>query len=183
MKLKLLDRVLLTLYTLVILMLSLGLLGFSIGLIPLDAALRWIRGLNFGLGFGLAAFAAAVVFLVVSLRLLLAGFMRGKPTSTLLKHTELGAIRVSVQTLDNLAQKAVRSFAEIKDVKSVVLPDADGVRIQLKITVMPDVHMPDLTQNLQQKVKEYTEGLSGIPVKEVQVYVDNLTSGQRSRVE
>lgn len=183
MKLKILDRVLLTLYTMVILMLSLGLLGLSVGLIPLEAALQWVQNMNVGLGLGLTAFAAAVIFLVVSLRLLIAGFMRGKPASTLLKHTELGAIRVSVQTLDNLAQKAVRSFAEIKDVRSMVLPEADGVRIQLNITVMPDVHMPALTQDLQQKVKQYTEELSGISVQEVQVYVDNLTSGQRSRVE
>jgi uncharacterized alkaline shock family protein YloU len=43
--------------------------------------------------------------------------------------------------------------------------------------------MPALTPDLQQKVKQYTEELSGISVQEVQVYVDNLTSGQRSRVE
>jgi hypothetical protein len=151
MKLKILDRVLLTLYTMVILMLSLGLLGLSVGLIPLEAALQWVQNMNVGLGLGLTAFAAAVIFMVVSLRLLIAGFMRGKPASTLLKHTELGAIRVSVQTLDNLAQKAVRSFAEIKDVRSMVLPEADAV-------MMLRVQRERMSGGFFPTAREYTVG-------------------------
>jgi uncharacterized alkaline shock family protein YloU len=106
-----------------------------------------------------------------------------KQLSTILAITELGVVRVSVATLDTLTQKAVHSFQEVKEVKSVVLPDADGAKIQLKITVLPDVAMPELTRSIQTKVKEYVESLSGINVKEVQVYIENLSIAKPVRVE
>ncbi len=183
MKMKLLDRILLTMYTFVILLLSVVLLGISLRLLSLEAVIDTISALRYGWPFALIAFSVALIFFVLSLRLLMANFLRDKPTSTLLKATELGTIRVSVNTLDTLAQKAVRVFNEVKDVKSLIVPEPDGVRIQLKVTIMPDVNMPELTQSLQQKVKEYVENVSGITVKEVRIYVDNLSTGQRNRVE
>ena len=43
--------------------------------------------------------------------------------------------------------------------------------------------MPELTRNIQQKVKEYIESLAGIAVKEVQVYIENLVVAKQARVD
>jgi molybdenum cofactor biosynthesis enzyme MoaA len=140
--------------------------------------------LNYGWPFYLITLGTALIMLGISFRLLLAGRTSKKPVSTILKTTDLGMIRVSVNTLDTLTQKAVRSFQDVKEVKSMILPEQDGgVRVQLKVTILPDVHMPELTQNIQIRVKEYVEELSGITVKEVQVYIDNLTIAKQNRVE
>ena len=69
----------------------------------------------------------------------------------------------------------------MKEIKSVVLSDPDGIRIQLKISILPDIVMPELSRNIQQKVKEYVESLSGIAVKEVQVYIENLLAIKQTR--
>ncbi len=92
-------------------------------------------------------------------------------------------IRVSVNTLDSIAQKTVRSFAEIKDVKTSVIPEMDGVRVRVVLFIMPEVNIPDLTMAVQAKVKEQIEDISGISAKEVQVYVENVPTAQRSKVE
>jgi uncharacterized alkaline shock family protein YloU len=102
---------------------------------------------------------------------------------TLIKNTELGMIRVSINTLDTLVQKAVRGFQEVKDVRSLVVPDPDGIRVRLNIQLMPDINIPEISQSVQNKVKEYVESTAGIIVKEVYIYIDNLTVLQRSRVE
>ena len=49
--------------------------------------------------------------------------------------------------------------------------------------IMPDVVIPDLTKKIQDEVKEYIETLSGIHVKEVQIFIDDLIQPQRHRVE
>jgi len=49
--------------------------------------------------------------------------------------------------------------------------------------LMPDVNIPEISQAIQKKVKEYVESTAGIIVKEVYVYIDNLAALQRSRVE
>jgi uncharacterized alkaline shock family protein YloU len=184
MKMKLSDRILLTLYVLVVMILSIGLLFIGLSIPPLYAVVNIVSRLQYGWPFALITLGIALIMLGISFRLLFAGRSRRKPASTILKTTDLGVIRVSVNTLDTLTQKAVRSFQEVKEVKSVILPEPDnGVKVQLKVTILPDVRMPELTQNIQAKVKEYVEELSGINVKEVQVYIDNLTIARQNRVE
>lgn len=120
---------------------------------------------------------------LASIRLLVAGYTGKKANSVVLMNSELGVIRVSVNTLDILTQKAVRSFQEVKDIKSLVLTESEGIRVKLKISILPDIIMPELSRNIQHKVKEYVESLSGITVNEVQVYIDNLTSVKQARVD
>ena len=178
MKMRIFDRILLTLLTLFNILLSLALLGIALDVLGIellsDATYGWPQ---------IILIAVAVVLFLTSIRLLVAGYSKKKPVSALLMNTELGIIRVSVSTLDTLTQKAVRSFQEIKDVKSVVLSDPEGIRVQLKISVLPDVVMPELSRNVQQKVKEYVESSSGITVKEVQVYIESLSVAKQARVD
>jgi len=184
MKMRMGDRILLSIYVLVVIALSLGLLCIAMNIIPLSDFKGLIAGLDYNGPFILVALSISLVLLAASVRLLTAGTSRKKPASAVLKTTDLGMIRVSVNTLDTLTQKAVQSFQEVRDVVSTVLPEADeGVRIKLKITIMPDVRMPELTQNIQEKVKKYVEEMSGIAVREVLVYIDNLTVARPNRVE
>ncbi len=180
---RLFDRVLLALYTFTIFVLALCLLGISIGLITLDDIVESINSVTYGFTFILVTAGTALIFIIVSLRLFIAGLVGRKPASSLLKETEIGSIRVSVNTLDALAQKAVRSFNEIKDVKTFILIEDAGIRVRLKVNIMPEVKMPELTQTIQAKVKEYIEEYSGILVKAVHIYVDNQLSTAKSRVE
>lgn len=186
MKMRLFDRVLLTLYTILIIFLSLGLLCIALNIIPLYSVVNLISRIQYGWPFALILLGISLAFILVSFRLLLAGFRSSerKPLSTILNITDLGIIRISINTLDTLTQKAVQKFQEVKESKSVILPAEDGsIRIQLKVTILPDVPMPDLSKNIQAKVKEYVEEMSGITVKEVQIYIDNLSTAKQNRVE
>jgi uncharacterized alkaline shock family protein YloU len=103
--------------------------------------------------------------------------------STLLKNSELGIISVSLNTINSLTQKSVKNHQGVKDVKSLIITDEDGVRISLKLLIMPDVIIPELTENIQRNVKQYIEQHSGIFVKEVRIFIDNIFSIGKSRVE
>ena len=92
-------------------------------------------------------------------------------------------IKISVNTLVALVQKSVKGFLEIKDVKSFVMPEDDGIRVRLNIQLMPDVNIPAVSTSVQNKVKEYVESTAGILVKEVYICIDNLAVMQRLRVE
>ncbi len=186
MKIRMLDRVLLVLYTILIIFLSLGLVCIALNIIPLYSVVNMISRIKYGWPFALILLGIALAMILVSFRLLLSGFRSSdrKPLSTILNTTELGIIRISINTLDTLTQKAVHKFQEVKEGKSVILPVEDGgIKIQLKITILPDVPMPELSQNIQSKVKEYVEEMSGITVKEVQIYIDNLSTAKQNRVE
>ncbi len=183
MKISLLNRVLLTLYTIVIIIVSLFLMAVAVGIIPFNQIVNTLTNIDYGWDVAVVLAIVSLVFLLISLKLLFSGTERNKVTGTLLKHTDLGMIKVSINTLDTLTQKAVRNFQEVKDVKSLVVPEIDGIKVRLIILLMPDVNIPTITQSVQSKVKEYIESTAGILVKEVEIYVDNLAALQRSRVE
>jgi len=158
-------------------------LAAGLGFITAESIQDYILNINWDWQIMLISSIVAILFLIVSVKLLFSGVRKPMPQSALLKNTELGKIRVSHATLDTLTQKAVRSFNEVKDVKSVIIPDMENIKIQIKLLVMPDVNLPELTISIQKKVKDYVETLSGIVVNEVQIYVDNLATVQKARVE
>lgn len=179
MKMSIADRLLLTVYTLIIVLVSIAILGLFVAIginaVPLADVDAFLQSIELNWQFFLIGTLVSLFFLVVSIKLLFAGRKSKAPSSSLLKHTELGVIRISVETLETMGQKAVRGFEEVKDVRINTITEDDGVRIQLKVSIMPDVILPDLSVSLQKEVKEYIESHSGIVVKEVLVYVDNLT--------
>ncbi|MFO7294507.1 MAG: alkaline shock response membrane anchor protein AmaP [Clostridia bacterium] len=183
MKINWADRILLVVYTLLIAIVSLALMAIAVGIIPFAGVVEYINGIQYNWGFAVAVFLVSLAFLLASLRLLFLRQRRTNFAGTLIKNTELGMIRVSISTLDTLVQKAVRGFSEVKDVKSLVVAEPDGIRIRLSMQLMPDVNIPEISQAIQKKVKEYVEATAGILVKEVYVYIDNLAALQRSRVE
>lgn len=180
---KIFDRVLLTIYTLIILAVSIGILFFSFGYITIEDAVQYLKGIEYGIEFIAITAVIALLFLVVSLKLLFSGASKPKTRSALVKFTQLGVIRASLTTLESFTLKSARSFSEIKDVKCSILVESEGIRIVLTVMLMPDVKIPELTQKLQEEVKRYVESYSGIIVKEVQIYIDNLFTPPVSRVE
>jgi len=182
MKMRVFDRILLTLYILFIIFLSFILIGVALNIIDYSVLLSKLASGIHGWDAFTIGFIAVILFLA-SIRLLIASYSRKKTISALLMNTELGVIRVSINTLDTLTQKAVRSFQEVREVKSLVISDPDGIKVQLKVSILPDVAMPELSKNIQQKVKDYVESLSGIVVKEVQVYIENMVISKPARVD
>lgn len=171
----LLDRILLALNTIITLVLSLILFCVSIALFPLHEISNFILNLEYNMQFVVITLVVSLLFLLISLKLLFSGLSRNRPRSALIKNTELGLIHVSLNTLDTLTQKAVRDFSEVKDVKStIILFQAGGIKVNLQLMIMPEVAIPELTQSVQRKVKDYIESLSGIIVNEVEINVVNL---------
>lgn len=124
-----------------------------------------------------------VLLLVISFKYLFLSIVPPKLQSTLLKNTEMGMIRVSINTLDQIVQKAARSFVDVKDVKTSLVPESDTIRVRVVLYLMPEVNIPTLTQAVQAKVKESIEDTSGIIVREVQVYVENASTPQRAKLD
>ncbi|MGI6537401.1 MAG: alkaline shock response membrane anchor protein AmaP [Caldicoprobacterales bacterium] len=182
MKMRLADRILLSIITLFLMLLAIGLLMFTLKIIPNILIDKFIFNMQNGESM-VISILLSIMLLLISLRLFIASWQRKKPISAVLSSTELGSIGISVTTLDTLAQKTVNTFQEVCEVKSLVIPDPAGTRIQLRIIVLPDVAIPELARNIQNKVKEYVESISGVKVNEVQVYIENLKVNKPVRVE
>ncbi|MCL6451684.1 MAG: alkaline shock response membrane anchor protein AmaP [Acetobacteraceae bacterium] len=175
------DRIILTLYTFSLTFISLAFILMALGwLAPLDvvrASLsdpdgRWVVGI------------VAATFFVVSLRLLYFGFRRRYPGQTLVHQTPLGEVRISLDAVENLVRKVVRQVTGVRDVRARVLHQGGEVGVSLRVTVSPDLSVPEVSDKIQNAVKNYVRNVVGVGVHEVEIFVENIGDEvRRGRVE
>ncbi len=122
---------------------------------------------------------ATAALLLIALILLILGLRRTKgPGNAVLKGSEYGEVAISISAIENMVLRVIQQTQGIKDVSRQVSFTQDGLNITVKIRVMPDVAMPGLTNELQSKIKEYVEEITGITVHEVKVMVENIVTDQ-----
>ena len=121
MKIKLFDRLLLTILTLIIILLSLILLSVALQIIPAADIADLLSEVSYGWPAIILGVISLVLFLA-GIRLLVAGYARNKPLSSL-ANTDLGNPNIH-KYIDTLTQKL--SGILRKEVKSVVLADPEG---------------------------------------------------------
>lgn len=174
----LLDRVLLTVYTIALIVFSALSLLVSLGYHRLFEAFsaaftgdgRWLTG------------AVSLLVLVASLRLLYSAFAR--PRAQVVHETELGDVRVSREAVSNLLQRVAKQVRGIRDVRPEVVIRADGIDAALRIWVSPDVHIPALAAQVQDELRRAVREVVGVELAELTLRVENISADvRRGRLE
>lgn len=132
--------------------------------------------------------AIGIVVLLMSLRIFIVSFKRtgGRQAPSINQRTDHGDIRISVDTVENLALKAASRTRGVKDLKARVRAADSGLQIMIRAFVDGDTPIPALSEEMQKTVSELVQETTGIPVSEVSVYIANVTQAPttyKSRVE
>ncbi|MGI6669203.1 MAG: alkaline shock response membrane anchor protein AmaP [Acetivibrionales bacterium] len=130
-------------------------------------------------------FATAMVFFILSIMFLLSGVRSSKDKKAVSKHTNIGEIKISLSSIENIASHTCRRINGVKESKTIVRKSEDAVQIEARMIVMPDMSIPVISEEVQARVKKAVEEASGVMVKNVNVIVDNIYSGitYKARVE
>ncbi|NJD03553.1 MAG: alkaline shock response membrane anchor protein AmaP [Ruminiclostridium sp.] len=141
--------------------------------------------LNDSPGPRIAMFLIGLLFFVLSLMFLLSGVKSNKDKKAVSKHTNIGEVRISLNSIENIALNASRKVNGVKESKAYVKRLEDSVAINVKMVVMPEMNIPAISGDVQERVKKSVEESSGIDVKEVKIIVDSIYSGalSKTRVE
>jgi uncharacterized alkaline shock family protein YloU len=126
------------------------------------------------------------VVLLISLRFLYLSLRRGNASAPSIdQRTDFGDIRISLETVENLALKAATRQRGVKDLRARIRIAESGIDIMLRAVVDGESSIPVLTEEIQKAVKEHIEEITGIPVSSVTVFVANVIQNQsfKSRVE
>lgn len=128
-----------------------------------------------------------IVLFLISLRFFVLSLQRGSSSSapSIDQRTDFGDIRISIETIENLALKAASRQRGVKDLRARIHATDAGLDIVLRTVVDGETSIPALTEDIQKTVKQHVEDISGIPVTNVSVFVANViqTSTYKSRVE
>lgn len=167
-----------------------SLLGLALAIIIFAAALGWVLPLSLLLqqleirDVRLAMAAVSLVVAIWAIYSLQVDF-RKKPEAkyTQIDTTEHGQIHITMEAIENFVTRAVSTVKEVKEVKPRIKMLSEGMALLLKITIIPDTNVPNVTREIQEKVSQYLKEYGGIEVFDVEVVVDKIAQPVRSRVD
>lgn len=176
-----LDRIVLTVYTVALLPISLSTVLLALGWAQPFFAVRYaLLTLNGRVGIGLLG---ALLF-VSSVRLLYLAFRGRRAGRQVVHETELGDVRISLDAVENLVQRVSRQIKGVRDVRPHVALTPDGVEADVRVWVAPDVCIPDLARQIQEEVRRSVQTVVGVAMSSLEIRVENITTeARRGRVE
>lgn len=128
--------------------------------------------------------AVIALFLLVSAGVfLIAGIRTNRDKKAVSKYTNIGEVKISLNSIENIALSVANQMSSIKDLKAFVAKMDDNVSITIKGSVLPDVNIPLVSSELQEKVKNAVEENSGIGVADVRVFIEDIYSGAVPRLK
>lgn len=177
---KILDRLLLFLYSL-----SIGILSV-IAILLLSGAIPDTLEIPDDPAAYITVIAVAVILFLLSIRFFYISLRRDRASlPSVDQRTEYGDIQISIETIENLSLKAAAKVKGIRDLKSRIRVSKAGLEIMIRAVVDGEHSLPLLTTEVQRKVHDFVQETTGIPVADVSVYIANLTQSPsfKSRVE
>jgi len=116
---------------------------------------------------------ALLIFLVIYLIWQKAQIDKGN--LSVVQKTSFGEIKISIESIKRLTLKVVKGVGEITETRPEVnILKSGGINIDLHLSVKQDVNIPELSEKIQRKVKEYLLETSGIETKEIKIHIDKI---------
>ncbi|MPL84347.1 hypothetical protein SDC9_30312 [bioreactor metagenome] len=166
------DRIILSIYTCLLAFLSVGVILLSLRLLSLDlvgTSLRYVYG-------QWEAGLVGAVFLLVSIRLLLAGVRTQRGKGTIVHHNDFGDVHITLDAVENLVEKTARHIRGVRSTKIKVERNGQQLLVTIKAVVSPESNVPVVSKEIQQRVHEHIKNTVGIELSDVRILVENISN-------
>ncbi len=172
------DRVLLFIYTFILTVLFLAALPIVAGWLHVDQIQPQLLHAIQQPG---VIFLLLGIFIIAGIRLLWANV---KPTreQAVVYESKMGNVHIALTAIESLAEKVVSQSSGVREVKARVFNRPQGIGIRIKAAVTPDISIPEVSDTLQEQVKERVLAVTGITVQQVEFLVHSISAG-KPRVE
>lgn len=128
-----------------------------------------------------------LVMALVGLRFLFYRAGGGAKLDAVVLPGEHGTIRISFETLKQLANRTGKSIRGVQEFDTRVRTGQNGVQLAARVHALPDVDLAQMSAQIQLEVKSYVEKTSGVSVESITVNVVEISGNpvktQRTWVE
>ncbi|PKM79970.1 MAG: hypothetical protein CVU88_05025, partial [Firmicutes bacterium HGW-Firmicutes-13] len=142
------ERVYLAFIAVFLSMAGIGLIILGVPLVSFDyirTSLELLQG-------NILLILPGVFFLIVSVLLFFEVFKKKKSIKFISQGSPLGEVRISFSAVESLVLKIGYRKRGIKDIKTKIVQGQDGLTILLKLIVLPDTNIPEITEKLQESI-------------------------------
>lgn len=178
-QLKMVDRTVLVLAAIFLILLAGLVLAHGLGWQGATSLANVVSQLH---GQLLEAIAITIILLLVGLHILFFGTQQ-EDESGIRQETEIGHVQISLKAIETLVQRTARNGRGIRDVDVRVHPSPEGVALALSLVVVPEVPIPQISDEVGHKVRAQVRESLGIPVGDVAIEIRNIAGETKGRVE
>jgi uncharacterized alkaline shock family protein YloU len=123
----------------------------------------------------------SVIVVVVSVFAFITGFIfivtdfkKKRELLYVSRKSEYGEVKISLDTIENITLATAKKAEGVKETRALIKKIEDSVDIVIKLLVLAEVNIPDLSKEIQETVKTSVEENSGISVNNIEVFVENI---------
>ncbi len=121
------------------------------------------------------------VFMIVSIRFLLHALSsEGRPNQAVVHETSIGQVKISEEAVANIVTRVVNQVRGVREVSPRVVFSPDGINILVRVSLLPETHIPQTTDEIQNKLANYMSEVAGINIKAVKILVESISSELKS---
>lgn len=177
---KILDKIGMVLFSVIILILAMLYCFILSGLVGVDIFERTILKVVEYEVIGKISYGIAILLIILALKCIffnsaLSGGKQGKDNGILLEN-ENGKLLVSKETIESLTNSVVKTFESAENaITKVDIDEEKNIKIYITLFVYPDAVIKDLTVALQTNVKNTIKKSIDLDVKEVNVRIKNIS--------
>ena len=175
---KFLDRLALKIFSLIIIILAVGVILLITGILTPDIILGWISVLSDGnLGIKITIGILAILILLALKGLFFTSKNKDRSKDGIILENANGKLVISKESLENLIASVIKETPGAESVSSKTILDKDkNLIIYVTATVSKDVMIKDISNELQQKIMQAMKKTADLDVKEVNIKIKNITN-------
>lgn len=125
----------------------------------------------------------ALLAVAVGLYLIAAAWRRSGDPGSIRQTGELGDVSVSLRAVESLVLQAASAVRGVREAAVRLRQEAGELLIDVSLLVTSERRVPEVTEEVQERVAQHVRDVVGVPVARVSVAVRNITPEHKSRVE
>lgn len=121
----------------------------------------------------------AAIFFLLAVWLLQSFITENQQEQTIIQENEMGQVRIVSSAVKGLVRQVVLDQPGIADVKPSFTLKGEAFKIHLKLAVSEEAHIPTLSTEMEELVKERLMKMAGLQVDEVLVTVEEVEENKK----
>ncbi len=183
---KIIDKIILNIYSLIILIESIIVILLIFGWAKIETIIYIIKDmLNNNIAYNIV-FGISVVFIILSIKAMFFKNARDKIDLVetkrkekmgegVLLENEDGKLLISKETIERLANSVVNNFDNIQDARTkVIIDNKNDITILIELQILQNTVIKDLNANLQSRIKEIIKEATELEVNEINIKIKNI---------
>lgn len=191
---KLLDRIILTIYSIIILIESILSIFLIFGWVDIQNIVELVKDILNNYTTYNILFAISIIFIIFSIKAILfysesteedrKPKKQDKLGEGVLLENDDGKLLISKETIERIANGTIKGFQNIKDARIKVFIDSKNkIAIVIELQIIQNTVIKDLNTNLQTSIKEAIKNATDLDVNEINIKVKNIIPVAENSIE